>query len=292
MMWSAWKINEIAFLTENYPVNGKQFCMKALNRSEGSIRWKAFNLRLVFIEDLNSEHSIRRRAKIGDYHRGRKRPKQALVISVLHAAGKLKKTPEQNKAMGERQRLWIRNNGHPRGALGMKHTKETLAILSEKSKNGWKRMTAKRRQERMMKMQKTKVANGTQVNERQKTTWKGGWRQIGAIRKYYRSRWEANYARILQFHLEQAVVKSWLHEPETFWFEGVKRGCVSYLPDFRIEMHDGTIEYHEVKGWMDARSKTKIKRMAKYHPGIKLLVIDAKEYRKLERVYGFLPEWE
>jgi hypothetical protein len=32
-------------------------------------------------------------------------------------------------------------------------------------------------------------------------------------------------------------------------------------------------EYVEVKGYMDAKSKTKIKRMAKYHPSVRLRVV-------------------
>jgi hypothetical protein len=44
---------------------------------------------------------------------------------------------------------------------------------------------------------------------------------------------------------------------------------------------------------MDQRSRTAIKRMAKYHPTIKLLVIDSKAYRKIAReVSKLIPEWE
>ena len=89
---------------------------------------------------------------------------------------------------------------------------------------------------------------------------KSGWREIGGIRKYYRSRWEANYARYLEFLKVNGEIEKWEHEPETFWFEGIKRGVMSYLPDFRVTEKNGDIVFHEVKGWMDARSITKIKR--------------------------------
>ena len=86
---------------------------------------------------------------------------------------------------------------------------------------------------------------------------------------------------------------TWEHEPETFWFEGIKRGCMSYLPDFRVVEKSGQVEYHEVKGWMDDRSKTKIRRMAKYHPEVSLLVVDAQQYRALERTAAALVDgWE
>jgi hypothetical protein len=44
---------------------------------------------------------------------------------------------------------------------------------------------------------------------------------------------------------------------------------------------------------MDARSKTKIKRMAKYHPDIELIVIDAPKYKKLAKeMIDIVPNWK
>lgn len=123
--------------------------------------------------------------------------------------------------------------------------------------------------------------------------WKADWRVIGGIRKFYRSRWEANYARYLDWQKQNNLIRDWAHETETFWFEGIKRGCVSYLPDFRVTLLDGAVEYHEVKGWMDAPSKTKIRRMAKYHPNVILKVFDSKWYRANSgKLSKLLPEWE
>lgn len=123
--------------------------------------------------------------------------------------------------------------------------------------------------------------------------FKAGWRVVGKQRVYFRSRWEANYARYLEWLKSIGNITRWEHEPETFWFGKVRRGTVSYLPDFRITNSDGSIEYHEVKGWMDARSKTKIKRMAKYHPSVKLVVIDSKCYKKLaNQIKGCINGWE
>ncbi len=121
---------------------------------------------------------------------------------------------------------------------------------------------------------------GTLATTHPHGSWKQSWREIGSQRIYARSRWEANYARYLQFLLDSGEIAKWEHEPETFWFAGIKRGCMSYLPDFRVTNKDGGIEYHEVKGWMDPRSVTKIKRMAKYHPGVKLRIIDKDWFRQ------------
>jgi len=87
--------------------------------------------------------------------------------------------------------------------------------------------------------------------------------------------------------------KEWFHERDVFWFEGIKRGCVSYLPDFKVINFDDSFEYHEVKGWMDDRSVTKIKRMAKYHPHVKLIVIAKKEYTEIKNKLGkVIQDWE
>ena len=69
-------------------------------------------------------------------------------------------------------------------------------------------------------------------------------------------------------------------------FEAIKFGTRSYRPDFKIYNNNGTIEYHEVKGYMDAKSKTKIKRMAKYYPKIKLIIIDGPVYNDIKKKVG------
>ena len=77
----------------------------------------------------------------------------------------------------------------------------------------------------------------------------------------------------LQFLKDQKVIQEWEHEPKTFWFEAIKRGVRSYMPDFKITEKEGTHYWVEVKGYMDARSHTKIKRFAKYYPEERLIVI-------------------
>ena len=119
------------------------------------------------------------------------------------------------------------------------------------------------------------------------------WRIIGGVRAFYRSRWEANYARWLELLLTAGKIRSWEHEPETFWFEVIRRGVCSYKPDFRVTRPDGSVEYHEVKGWMTPRSQTALKRMAKYHPTVKLVVVDKVQYARLSRdVRRVVPGWE
>ncbi len=122
-------------------------------------------------------------------------------------------------------------------------------------------------------------------------TIKGWW--VGDGKRYYiRSRWEMNYACRLVFLKKRGRIKDWEYETDTFWFEKIKRGVRSYTPDFKIFNNDGTIEYHEVKGWMDPRSKTKLKRMKIYYPKIKLVLIDQSVYNEIKKGAGLYPGWQ
>lgn len=123
-------------------------------------------------------------------------------------------------------------------------------------------------------------------------SWNAAWRTIGGQRKFFRSRWEANYARYLEFQKEHGLITSWEHEPTTFWFYKIKRGVRSFLPDFRVVKSAGRSEYHEVKGWMDEKSKTKIKRMAKYYPAVVLIVRDASWFKANRKLSKIVKDWE
>lgn len=120
-----------------------------------------------------------------------------------------------------------------------------------------------------------------------------GWREISDQKYYFRSMWEANFARYLQFLKDQKQIKSWKHEPLTFWFEEIKRGVRSYLPDFLVIENDGRGHWVEVKGYMDPKSLTKIKRFRKYYPQQELRVIDKKWFAENGGKLAILiPGWE
>ena len=146
---------------------------------------------------------------------------------------------------------------------------------------------------KMLKTKLKKYGSLAPPNVNRTSTWKQGWREFGDRKYFYRSRWEANYGRYLEILKKNGQIKEWEHEPKTFWFENIKRGSVTYLPDFKVTNLDDTHYWVEVKGWMDARSKTKIKRFTKYFPQEKLVVIAAKEYNSLKKkVQRIIPGWE
>jgi hypothetical protein len=123
--------------------------------------------------------------------------------------------------------------------------------------------------------QKTLANQENPTSQLKRGNKNAGWRNIGGHKIYFRSRWEANYARFLQYQKEKGWIKDWEHEPHTFWFNEIKRGVRSYLPDFRILKPQGTHYWVEVKGYMDPRSKTKLKRFKRYFPTEELILISS-----------------
>lgn len=122
---------------------------------------------------------------------------------------------------------------------------------------------------------------------------KRGYRVIGNTRNYYRSRWEANFARYLEYCKTNGFIKAWEYEPQTFWFLNIKRGCRSYLPDFKIYKNDSSHYWVEIKGYMDQKSRTKINRFRKYYPNETLEVKDKNWYYKHSPKISLLcPDWE
>jgi hypothetical protein len=265
-------------------------CADALGMTAAQVRMKASRLQLK--ARGTSEAWKEKQKSHSEILTGRKRPEQSLVMKALHEDGKIKLTEEGKAAIGVATKKRIVEKGHPRGALGLVHSDDSKEKIGAKSSESWALMSDEKKQERTVKIAKTKAANGSYVQPRLGTYWKAAWHEIGGIRKYYRSRWEANYAYYLQWLKEKGEILDWKHEPKVFWFDGVKRGTVSYLPDFLVLEKDGKEAYHEVKGWMDDRSKTKIRRMAKYHPDVTLVVIDKKVYESLRRsVSKIVPGW-
>lgn len=80
-----------------------------------------------------------------------------------------------------------------------------------------------------------------------------------------RSRWEANIFRWLLTDSKLIIE----YEPTTFSFApfGILKGTVSYTPDFKCTI-ENTGEYFwiEVKGWIKAQDKTKLRRFKKFFP--------------------------
>lgn len=183
---------------------------------------------------------------------------------------------------------------HPRGFAGKTHGLIAREKMGCASNVHWASLSE---DERLDQIRKSMVGRfekfGTLATPRFGVSWKAEWRTIGGRRSFFRSSWEANYARYLEWLKVHKQIAEWEHEPTTFWFEEIRRGTRSYLPDFRVTENDGRQIYHEVKGWMDDASKTKIRRMAIYYPEVTLIVIDSRGYSSIARKVGaMIPDWE
>jgi len=286
-----WTEERISLLKEFYPTMGPSWCVENLGfRSVRQVVCKASLLKIKVTSA--SEEMLQSRADHSKRLTGRKRHDQSLVMRKLIDEGKiLPPTPAQRGKISVALKTWHSNNPHPRGMLGIKHSDASKDKMSSSGKMRWENMSTEEYEGYCMRSS----INGQNSNpiNREGASWKSGWREIGGKRKYFRSRWEANYARYLEWLKCGGHISEWEHEPETFWFEGIKRGCMSYLPDFRVIEANGLVVFHEVKGWMDDRSITKIKRMAKYHPNVKLIVIDSSSYKKLKsQMARMIDGWE
>lgn len=119
-----------------------------------------------------------------------------------------------------------------------------------------------------------------------------GWIEYPDKRYYMRSSWERNYSRYLQWLKDNKEIRDWGYEVMRFDFP-IKRGSNSYLPDFQVITNDGQIEYHEIKGYLAAKDRTKMKRFMKYFPYKKLVLIDKEQYKAIAKeVKNLIGGWE
>jgi hypothetical protein len=199
------------------------------------------------------------------------------------------------EAMSARSKAWHEVHEHPRGMLGKSQGPAARQAVSEATRERSARTTKKAWRERGEKMVATKIERYGSGNpasgENAYSRCKRGRREDLGI-PFFRSMWEANYARYLNLLVQKGKVIRWEYEPQTFVFHGVTRGAVSYLPDFKVWNADGTVAFHEVKGWMDGKSKTKLRRMKQFYPEVKLIVIGEKEYKAISEWAVLIPNWE
>jgi len=85
---------------------------------------------------------------------------------------------------------------------------------------------------------------------------------IAPLGPKYRNRWEADYAQQLEALQRAGIIRR-------FWYEAItfKLGpdC-RYTPDFTVQMADGTIAFHEVKGLRRAVGMVKIRVTSEQYP--------------------------
>ena len=223
--------------------------------------------------------------------------RQARRLGLTDQKRKASPIAKENIRKG-RVGIWKRRP-HPRGMLGKSHNERTKKIISDVHKLKW--ITDKTFEIGLMSPE-ARQKRSDLMSFRQRTDQrlrkgysrgKGG-RRPDLNNQHFRSSWEANYARYLNLMVLRGEIERWEFEPDTFWFESIKRGVRSYLPDFKVYPIGGKPPFYvEIKGWMDSKSKTKLKRMKKYYPEIVIKVIGAKAYKLMDTHWGpEIPGWE
>lgn len=97
---------------------------------------------------------------------------------------------------------------------------------------------------------------------------------------YFYSRWEANYARILNLK----KIK-WIHQPKRFKLVNHFYTPDFYLPDINT--------YVEIKNFLSDYSLNRDREFRRLYPKEKLKMILKKDYLKLQKKYsGIIKEWE
>lgn len=179
-----------------------------------------------------------------------------------------------------------RQFGHPKGMLGKHHSDDTRKRMSKTHIELAKAMSWEEKHIIAMKGVHTKRQLGITFTCAQNaySRCKGGYRED--LNHFFRSSWEANVARILNY-----LKIEWIYEFKRFYFENGDDGVMSYLPDFYLPQFDVWIE---VKGWMDDMSKTRLKKFKDEYPeeSEKLMLICEKQYYALQRKYNSLNHWE
>lgn len=214
----------------------------------------------------------------------------------LGLTGKVKHydySDEKHLQLSESSKLRIRKYGHPRGALGMKHSDEAKSKMSEATKKYWRdnydslhdAEHRKMRSDVMMELQEKSV-----LGIRSRTTMINA--SIGGKSFLAKSTWEYNIALYLQNLKERGYIDDWSYEPEQFVFKYNILGIRSYKPDFGVKRF-GVTYYVEVKGWEDDKYKIKKSLMEEEYPEVPIVYIRQNAYRQIEHKYSkILNSWK
>lgn len=65
-------------------------------------------------------------------------------------------------------------------------------------------------------------------------------------------------------------------EIAAYWFESVKLRLADrtfYTPDFLVQLADGTLEFHEVKGFWEDDARVKVKVAAEQYPLFRFIAV-------------------
>lgn len=265
--WTSEEIEMLRDLYTNHDVLDLPAFEKLTGHPQGNISRKA--------KELGLGTSMSRRRKRKPLNELNKQYRQKLEHE--------KRTPkEQKQYISQIRKDAIKKHGHPRGSRSIRTCPSCGKFFDIENSSPTTHCSYECALKDIKRSQNTY------------TRGKGG-KRPDLNNQYFRSRWEANYARYLNFLIKNnGGVERWEYEVDTFWFEKIRRGVRSYTPDFKVWVDGKEFEYHEVKGWDYPRGKTARKRMNKYYPTVKLILIGEDFFKTLRRqgIDALIEGWE
>lgn len=226
------------------------------------------------------KQGIDTRNKNGSYERtDEQNEKLSATLKRKYAAGEMKLSNEGRKSLSDSMRLnWESGN---MARLTKRTCQEKYGVdhwmkTDEAKKQFSERFTGRTYSKETI--EKMSIAQCNRVRTGKETCFSNG---NGRYRKdldcYFRSNWEANFARICNYEK-----RNWEYEPTTFRLSSGK----GYTPDFLVE---GT--YYEIKGkwWPGAKEKF---NDFKNEYSCKIELIDSIIYKELRQKYKSIIQWE
>lgn len=271
---------EINFLKNNYHSYNLKEISKKLNKNKSNVCRK--------VKELGLD---RTNLKVYPHLRKTKKNELGNYVSIDWVR---KSKEEIGLQRSEIMKKHIKKYGHCRGMLGKTHSIEEREKMRKRAKKLWKDPNSTFNSEEFRQL-KSDIAFKNALKSKKENNYS---RSVSGKRpdlnnQFFRSKWEANYARFLNLLIKQNKIYKWEYEVDTFIFSEIKKGIRSYTPDFKIWETKESIPYYvEIKGWLDNKSKTKLKRMEKYYPSIKIVMFMEKEYKELKLISHFIKGWE
>jgi len=225
------------------------------------------------------------------------------MVSTRKHNGSYKRTKEQNKKLSESLKKKYKDGWNPNTeehkkklskimkdawASGEFESKSKKTCLKKYGKDHW--MKTDKAKEYFSNSQKgkiisseTKTKMAISASKRIRTGKEKNFTNgNGYFRKdlncYFRSNWEANFARICELNGQK-----WEYEPKTFILESGK----TYTPDFKIDD-----VYYEIKGRWIGDAKQKFNDFCKQYNTCKIVLIDGIMYKNLKEKYKNHINWE
>jgi len=231
-----------------------------------------------------STDSVSIRNSNGSYERTQQQNERlSKTLKEKYASGEMKKTDEEKEMLSQKLKdYWASGKMKELSEkacmerYGVRHHSQTEEARKANRERPQKPVSEETR--RRMSISQSARVRSEESKQHHYTYGNGGKREdIGNT--YFRSNWEANFARICDYNN-----KEWEYETKTFALSNGR----NYTPDFLIE---GV--YYEIKGRWTEKARNQVEMFQKDYPEIRLDVIDESCYIILRKRYKHLiNKWE